>query len=269
MINSILVPTDFSACADKATKLATVLARKAGSQIIFFHTLQRQSVVSHIPHIGHFDPIAVEEEKQARAQLHELATTAQSAGIEAKTLLGDNSGKIEDTLSQADIVVIGSHGKKGFGAFMVGSYTERVLKQSPVPVIVVEQLAEDPKIKSIAFASTFKDDKSGPLDQVVELGKLWNAQINILQVKMNDPTLDEEADRMKIKELIKKYKDVSFTINSIGTNDEEWGVAQFVKLIPTDLIAISKAEFDEPFRIISGNKAELLATDAHVLVMVI
>jgi nucleotide-binding universal stress UspA family protein len=272
-MKSILVPTDFSLGAKGAVAVAIAIANKADAHIYFLYVQHVLSTVSQVPHLGHYDPIAEDVERQAREQLDSLVKLANESGVPATPLLKhEKSGTLITELISphiADIIVIGSHGTSGIMKIILGSFAQQVLRESPIPVIVVEKIPAQMEFKNIAFASTFKSDMSGQLSQVIELGKLWSAQINLLLVKMNDHTLDDEADMAKVKQLTKKFPGTSLTINSIGTNDEEWGIAQFAKLLPTDLIAINKKEFEGPLKMISPNKAEMLSSDTKVPVMVL
>jgi nucleotide-binding universal stress UspA family protein len=70
--------------------------------------------------------------------------TAQSAGVEADTVLFDNFGeRLPDAVAdaarqwEADLIVVGTHGRRGMGRVLMGSGAEQIIRIAPVPVLVV------------------------------------------------------------------------------------------------------------------------------------
>lgn len=141
----ILVPVDFSEHAIHAVRLAVDLARTYGSKLTLLH-------VGVVPHVystelglgGAAAPLFTEMSAQvAREQRHRLERVAAEEVPEALTteLIVREGFPPEEVLAQVrsgehDLVVMGTHGRTGFGRVLLGSVTERVLRECPVPVLV-------------------------------------------------------------------------------------------------------------------------------------
>jgi nucleotide-binding universal stress UspA family protein len=272
-MKSILVPTDFSDCAEEAVKMALAIAKRARLHIYFLHLFREQSVVSPIPHAGHYNPIADADEKRADRNLNELVMRAERSGLKATPVL-IRSMEMEEITNYAarcstDLIVMGSQGTTGIKEFFIGSNAQYVVRHAAVPVIVVKKLPENPEIKNIVFASTFREDITKPFSQIVDFAKLWNASIDLLFVALDRYQSKEHRGDAAMLQIEDKFPEISFTRNRIDTNDEEWGIEHFVHMYSTDMIAISKNEYSGVFKILSQNIAELLVKHEETPVMVV
>ena len=272
-MKSILVPTDFSDCAEEAVKMALAIAKRARSHICFLHLFREQSVVSTIPHAGHYNPIANADDKRANRNLSELVMRAERSGLEATPVLIRSMDMKEITNytanCSADLIVMGSHGATGFKEFFIGSNAQYVVRHASVPVIVVKKIPEISEIRNIVFASTFREDMTKPFSKVVDLAKLLDASIDMLFVALNISQIKEHRGEAAMLQIADKFPGLSFTRNRIDTNDEEWGIEHFVHMYSTDMIAISKNEYSGVFKILSRNIAELLVKHEVTPVMVV
>lgn len=141
----ILVPVDFSEHSLHAVRLAVELARVFGSQITLLH-------VGVVPHVystelgmaGAAGPMFAEmSQTVAREQRHRLERLAKEEIPEniVQELVVREGFPPEELLAQVaagehDLVVMGTHGRTGFGRVLLGSVTERVLRECTVPVLV-------------------------------------------------------------------------------------------------------------------------------------
>ena len=145
MYRRILVALDGSETSMRALTASLNLARKGGGRVRMVH------VVEELAYLGGFDPygassgdlIKVIRENGAKVLANGLAA-AQSAGVEADTVLCDNFGErlpeaVADAARQwnADLIVVGTHGRRGIGRVLMGSGAEQIIRLSPVPVLVI------------------------------------------------------------------------------------------------------------------------------------
>ena len=82
--------------------------------------------------------------------LSEALAIAKSAGVTADTLLIDRFGErlgetvaAEATKWQADLLVVGTHGRRSFGRMFLGSGAEQIIRLAPIPVLVVRSPESD------------------------------------------------------------------------------------------------------------------------------
>lgn len=144
---NILVPTDFSEHAERAVGTAVSLAQSFGGRITVLH-------VGVVPHMVAtefgasvqtgplFQKLAQEVHEQQKARLAKLVETHVPDSIEVVTVIREGFGPEEistQVLEGAhDLVVMGSHGRTGLTRALLGSVTERVVRECSAPVLVVK-----------------------------------------------------------------------------------------------------------------------------------
>jgi nucleotide-binding universal stress UspA family protein len=142
-IDHILVPTDFSDCSSEAVKYAGVVAGQAKASIELLHILEPASYGLDFAVETHD-----EREKKRRVateRLQAFSTELAAAGIVVKvSLLG---GAPADAIlefaarSSSDLIVMGTHGRRGLSHMWAGSVTEAVLRRGTMPVLAVRKPA--------------------------------------------------------------------------------------------------------------------------------
>jgi nucleotide-binding universal stress UspA family protein len=140
-IRTILCPTDFSPGSAAATTYAVELARKLGAKVHLLHVHPLPMLTA--PDGGVMLPADVlAEVSEASAQaLRRLATEWRAKGVEIETHLADGAPHHEILrLAQeidADMIVMGTHGRTGVAHLLVGSVAEKVVRASHTPVLTV------------------------------------------------------------------------------------------------------------------------------------
>ncbi len=145
MYQRILVPVDGSDTSNRALATALGLARPLGARLRLVH------VVEEMAYLAGYDPMGGSTAQLLEAMrtngetlLREGLATARAAGVEADTALFDEFGEhLGETVARAaklwnaDLVVVGTHGRRGLGRLILGSGAEQVIRLAPVPVLVV------------------------------------------------------------------------------------------------------------------------------------
>ena len=143
MFKHILVPVDGSSTSMLAVARAAALARHFGSSVTALY------VVDPYPFTGIGADFAYGQAQylsaataEANTALEAVKKAMQDAGVNADTVVGEGHAVhegIERAIEStgADLVVMGSHGRRGLEKFMLGSVTQRVLGVVKVPVMVV------------------------------------------------------------------------------------------------------------------------------------
>lgn len=147
MYAHILVATDGSDLAARALDHALGLAKALGSAVTIVTVTEPTAVIGggYATVAGtSFDPIpelleAVET--AAKDVLTKAAAVASAAGLAAKTVYVNDSFPADGIISTAnsvgaDLIVMGSHGRRGLGRLLLGSQTNNVLAHTPIPVLV-------------------------------------------------------------------------------------------------------------------------------------
>lgn len=148
MYKNILIATDGSDVAARAIDHGLALAKAVGAQVTIVTVIEPFAVTGggYATVAGTvIDPLPELIEAQARAA-HEIvaaaAKVAESAGVPVKTSVVDNSFAAEGINAEAaaigaDLIVMGSHGRRGLSRLLLGSQTSNVLAHAKVPVLVV------------------------------------------------------------------------------------------------------------------------------------
>jgi nucleotide-binding universal stress UspA family protein len=152
MYKRILVPLDGSATAERGLREAIGLAAEQKSRLFLLHVVDEYPLVLQMSS-------ALNHEQTERASLRmttlreygdgllaKAGKLAADAGVAADTRLREiSSGRIADViveeaaLSGCDLIVMGTHGRRGFSRLMLGSDAELVVRTAGVPVLLVRQ----------------------------------------------------------------------------------------------------------------------------------
>ena len=144
MYQRILVPVDGSETATKAMITALQMARDSGGQVHLVHVVEGMTPLAADPY-GAYSGEVIEIMRQSGAKILEDAlVVAKAAGVPADTELFDNFGErlaevVADSATRfkADLIVVGTHGRRGLGRMMLGSGAEQIIRLAPVPVLVI------------------------------------------------------------------------------------------------------------------------------------
>lgn len=145
-IARILVPTDFSAASDAALRYARSLATQFGASIILVHVFEDPFVSGAFVGDGVVTmPLDLRETmvRAARERLgQQHAEHAQSLPLSSTELLmGPVAKRIVEQAEKihADLIVMGTHGRGGFGHLLLGSIAEKVVRTARCPVLTARE----------------------------------------------------------------------------------------------------------------------------------
>ena len=143
MFKRILVPVDGSAPSDAAVALALRLARDQDAKLCFVHVCEVAKIAALVsaPTAGIDPSYAIEAERESgEVALQTALGRAKGSGIDAESWLEEGIcvSTILDVARkhEADLIVIGSHGRGGIARALLGSVAEGVLRHSDSPVLV-------------------------------------------------------------------------------------------------------------------------------------
>jgi len=159
-IRKILVPTDFSAHADEAFRVAHTLARAVGAEVILFHVARPPAVVSEggglLANPGKGEPVNLWDRFQS------IQPTDPKVRVEHEVIVTDrpSATHILDILEKlgCDLIVMGTHGHSRLQHLLFGSVAEEVVRRARCPVMVVKA----PALRAAASgpqASTKSEDR--------------------------------------------------------------------------------------------------------------
>jgi len=141
MFKRILVPVDGSDTSNKALSVAIGMAREGGGELHLVHCVDELAYMGAYDYAGAV--IDLVRQNGARV-LDEGAAASRAAGVEAQRTFIDAPGqRLGTSIAQqagewkADLIVVGTHGRRGVSRLMMGSGAEQIIRLAPTPVLVV------------------------------------------------------------------------------------------------------------------------------------
>jgi nucleotide-binding universal stress UspA family protein len=211
----ILCPTDFSEFSDKAFDYALSLARHYGATLFLQHVvapLAFGSAADAMPYSVYESYAALRA--NAEEQLGEVVKVRAGGDIQAQVVVV--VGPVTDSIlalaekQAVNLIVMGTHGRRGLDRWTTGSVTERVLRKARCPVLAVRKPAHDfvapekgeeaVQLRKILLCADFSDFTHRCTDYAVSLAEEYNAEITLLHVLEDIPSsTDLQAATAKAK----------------------------------------------------------------------
>ncbi|MBS0657899.1 MAG: universal stress protein [Verrucomicrobia bacterium] len=138
-IRTILVPTDFSAPAERALHYAEQLASYCQAKIVLLHAFDADEYVAGV--MGPLSEYQARILEEDEATLHAIAKASQARGfrVEVRTGRGRPARQITQAAEEceAGLIVLSTHGRTGWRRFLMGSVAEAVVRHAHCPVLTV------------------------------------------------------------------------------------------------------------------------------------
>jgi len=197
MFRSILVPLDGSPFSEHALPLAMSLARRTGA------TLQLLNVLTPIATLYAESPLFIDDQLEQRLRdrqvesqekyLDQVARRLEAASpIKIVKLVDD--GEVAPTIraqvlrNHSYLVVMTTHGRSPLGRFLLGSVTDELVRESPVPVMLIRpteetvDLTREPSLKHFMIALDGTELSEQMLPSAVALGRYLDADFTLVRV---------------------------------------------------------------------------------------
>jgi len=268
-MKKILVPLDFSDCANAAAEYAIILAQKTSAEIHFLH-LQFTPVnwVKLSKEKERKYPDTLKSIGQSKLELNKWVKKAQAKGLRAEYSLIFDTGQ-EQLLRHLqnhnyDLLVLGSHGAKGIQEKVIGSNAQHILRNATVPVLIIKEPVTNP-IQNILFVSDFTDVSKDSFHTITHFADVLDAHIDLLFV--NTPTkFKESKETSQNMDNVMEHcnRDESCTRNVINASSVEAGIASFSGENPINLIAICTHGKSSLRQIFSPSIAEKIANHINL-----
>ncbi len=240
-MKKILVPTDFSECANQAAQVALDLAKRLDAWVYFLHISPEASVKS-IVHSEVELETHHQEVSSAKSQLDEWVRIGEDKGVTCFPVLVFDNGfeKIENYVKPyaIDLIVMGSHGATGIRKLILGSNADRVIKHVEIPTLIVKRIKESFSVNSFLFASSFQQNVSDVFSWIANVANGLNVEMHLLYLaNVSQPKPENEA-LQEMKNLASSYPGLKCSLDYAITNDEEWAIRQVAEKLQASVIAV-------------------------------
>lgn len=191
-IDRILFPTDFSESSRQALPFAVALAETHDAELHLLHAsvLHASDPANPSHHFPEMESLTSELEERADARMKEIVSEhapeplavvrEQRRGISAPPVILEY---VEE--QDIDLVVMGTHGRRGLRHLMLGSVTEEVVRRAPCPVLTAREQEEPAAVagfETILAPVDFSEHSELALEHAVGLAREVDADLQILHV---------------------------------------------------------------------------------------
>jgi nucleotide-binding universal stress UspA family protein len=200
-LRSVLVPYDGSEFSERALHHAVSLARWYKAAITLLHVDPRGTFMAEDGVGGLASRVDPVERKRLVSWLAEVSDEARNSGVpvEARVSEGRPTAEIVRVAREmpADLIVMGTHGRTGFDRLVLGSVTEKVLRQAPCPVLTVTSKTVPvyrsgrPPFESLVCPVDFSGDSLRALEYALSLAQEAYGRLTILHAIEQFPPEEE------------------------------------------------------------------------------
>jgi nucleotide-binding universal stress UspA family protein len=240
-MKKILVPIDFSECSENALKIAAKIAKAQNTQVTVLHM------------IGLSEAVFTKDENQEfmEAQYYmKLAKKRFDAFLDKSYLKGIKIDKMVQNYKifseindiaknyEIDLIIMGSHGLSGIKNLFVGSNTEKVVRTSEVPVLVIKENIHNFNIQKIVMAWHYKNQKISSYKKAKVFADVFKAELRLVYINM--PT-NEFLSTKEIEESISIFMQNSGINEDVCIYDDysvEDGLINYAEKIGANVIAV-------------------------------
>lgn len=245
-MKKIIVPIDFSEYSEYALEAAASIAKKHKSELIILHMLELSNAIIST------DSNSLNEEavfylKLAEKKFEAFLDKPYLEGIEITPIVKhfkvwSEINEVADE-HQANLVVMGSHGVSGIKEAIVGSNTEKVVRHSNIPVLVIKHNPILLEFENGVFASDFSDEAITPYINARTTFKKLGVKMHLVYVNSPDGSFRSslEIDK-RVSDFLKKADgdlDNLSEVNVVSDYSIEKGILNFANVIGADLIAVA------------------------------
>jgi|SRR5690242_11305754 len=245
----ILVPTDFSATAERAFRLAAEIASKSKGSIIFLHINEKEE-------IPYFDKIEKRQEYKQQLESKQLKRLQRLKrkivkpfmNVMVSTIVAQQPvvNRILQLAkeNQIELIVMGTQGASGLKKTIVGSHASRVIEKSEIPVLIVPEKYDLKDPKEIVFATNYHRKDKPALSFTIDLSKIFNAHVTVLHIQHLDLAERENAHHFSNYAyfLQRTFNDAQLKFKQINSKNIQETMEQIDKDFPVDLLVMVRPD---------------------------
>lgn len=260
-LKTILFPTDFSPASSAALPFAVALARTYGSTLVVMHAVppepHRQVVIDQLP---------AEDDcvwQDARHNLSEFARDRNIGDTACRVLLerGDLADVIPELIREqaVDLVVLGTHGRRGVSKLVLGSGAEKIYRSAPCPVMTVGPRVHrgEWKLRRILCPVDVVEDPEPFLHYALSLVEENQAEFIVMQAIPLVPWQHRAAVEVQMRERMERL---------IPPESRDWCAPQFVVRWehPAEAVLAAAADREADLIVMGVRKARAAGLSDHL-----
>ena len=244
-MKNILVPTDFSEQAENALKVAAQFAKTYNADIYLLHMLElpMQLIDPTSNNNSQNLPESLFFMKLAHKRFEEVLASDYLEGVTVHETVHFHEafdGIMEVSKEHdCDLIIMGSHGATGFKEMFIGSNTERVVRYSEIPVLVIKQEIPNFRVDNFIFATDFSEETKRPFNEAVKFANKIDANIHLVYINTANKFKTTEEAEKKMSNFLEGMESKTFNLHIYNDRTIEEGILNYAQSIDAGLIGIS------------------------------
>ncbi|QEH42681.1 universal stress protein [Chitinophaga sp. XS-30] len=244
-MKNILVPTDFSAAAERAFRAAFEIASQSGGNITLYHSLiPLESVFIET------DEKRRQYNRQTKANVRKrmrrlINKVAGGSEVEISTVIS-HLPVISSVLeygqdNDIDLIIMGTQGASGLKKVVLGSIAAAVAGKSNIPVLLVPENAVWQKPGHIVFATGCREADENATAYILQFAKIYRATVEAVHLYKDDPdnTEKEKKDFTLYKSYLQKtFGKTNLKFRLIKTASVKSSIEMLDTSVPYDMMAM-------------------------------
>lgn len=262
-MKKILVPCDFSKQAVNAFRFALDIARQSGGEVHLVHVIEipvlHDSVL--MPVLSFEEALLKELKQKSDVEYGKLLKKYASTEDTVKPTVqfGAPARVIINYIKEAgiDLVLMGTRGATGFKEYTVGSNAEKVVRNSPVPVIAIKGYPKLDSIKNIVLPNTLHTEvQENLLMKVKAMQTFFKAHLHIVWINTPTNFTRDITTHKRLNEFAKRFLFKNYTTHVFNDLYEEDGIINFAHSVGADMIAMGTHGLKGLMHVLTGSIAE-------------
>jgi nucleotide-binding universal stress UspA family protein len=242
IMKRILVPTDFSEHAENALKVAAQIAKQNNSEIFLLHLLEIPTQLNDAITGAASIPEVMLFMKKAKEALRKLKEKDYLKDIQVTEKLRFERA-FDGILScsnenEIDLIIMGSHGISGIEEVLIGSNTEKVVRLSDAPVLVIKKGTKELKGTNFVFASDFSKETKKPFKKMIEFSKIFNAKLNLVMICSPNSFKPTALSEKIMTDFITEFNITNYSTHIYNDVNIEQGIINFSNSVNANLIGL-------------------------------
>ncbi|NNF75748.1 MAG: universal stress protein [Flavobacteriaceae bacterium] len=273
-MKKIIVPIDFSEHSEYALEAAAIIAQKHDAELLALHMLEiSDAILTH--NTGEQQSKAFFLLKLAEKRFDQFLEKDYLNGIKITPIVKHFKvfSEVNDVAKEqnADLIVMGSHGASGVKEFFVGSNTEKVVRHSEIPVLVIKHNPILMDFENVVFACDFSEESVKAYHDARDVFEKMGSKIHLVYVNLPNIGFRSTPEMEKrVAEFMKKATGNLDKMNEVAYVSDysvEQGIISYANIIGADLIAIATHGRTGLAHFFEGSISEDLANHSTLPVM--
>jgi nucleotide-binding universal stress UspA family protein len=264
-MRSILVPTDFSTASSNAVVYGAEMACATGATLLLLHICQQpyfaveQAMLMPDPGVAERDGLELLNEVKCRM----VSRFGNNIKIDCHCHTGIN---VDESINEfaleeeVDLVITAIHGAGYLEEKFIGSTVTKLIKNSKLPVLVINGRARFRPLKKIVLASDYKELPN--LSPFKDILKLYKSSIQVLHVITEN---EDQNSGLEIRAGIRSMlADIEHEFHEVKNKDIIEGINDFVKSAEADMVILAPHAYKFPANIFHKHNTRRMAFHAEV-----